>query len=848
MTRKLSRSAGTRVGRASGVLLVVAVGLTGSLRGQSLDFAIGAGAERGDEGSAIATDGSGASYVTGFFEGTVDFDPGPGTFNLTSGPGDSPPQSMYVARYDPAGNLVWALAGQGGGSSLGGDIVVDGAGASGVVGSFSGTVDFDPGPGTVNLTSADGDAFVARYDASGALIWVVATAGAGGGSGGASGVGLDMDATGNSYITGSFGGTVDFDPGPGTFNLTSPPGPTGSLFNDIFVAKYDPSGSFLWALGVGSVLLDGGDSIAVDGAGNSYVTGTFQGTADFDPGPGVVNLTSGTGAPPPQVMFLAKYDTSGNLVWARAATGDSSIGTGIGLDSSGNIYVTGDFNGTTDFDPGPGTFNLTAAGLDIFVAKYDTSGNFSWAFSIEAGEAWDIAVDGAGSSHVTGWFEGTVDFDPGPASFELSGGGLDIFAAKYDSSGELVWAVPARGSDSPGDGGIGLGIAVDGSERTYITGFFTGTVDFDPGPGTLELTHDDFTDIFVWKLKPNSPPLCDAGGPQIAECDGMVTTVALDGRDSSDPDPDDVLTFLWETDCPGAVFDDAASATPILTVDTSCACPISCSVSLTVSDGKESASCTRSVEISPCSPPDCSEAVASVTECWPPSHRFVPVEILGVSDPDGDPFVITITGITQDEPVKQTGRGSGTTCPDGILVDADGDGNAESAGLRCERDGRGNGRVYTVQYTATDEGGFSCAGSVSLCVPHDRRPGTVCVNDGQIFDSTVCPGDDAKGESRDSIYSPSELIALVPEPLFLRGDVDWDEELALTDGILIIEGLFQNGTLLDCDDAADVNDDGALDISDAIALLMHAFRGDFVIRSPGGVIGPDPSPDHLGCE
>jgi hypothetical protein len=133
-------------------------------------------------------------------------------------------------------------------------------------------------------------------------------------------------------------------------------------------------------------------------------------------------------------------------------------------------------------------------------------------------------------------------------------------------------------------------------------------------------------------------------------------------------------------------------------------------------------------------PPDCSSAVASTAEIWPPNHKWVNVEILGVIDPDDDPVSITITGITQDEPVA--GHGSGNTLPDG-----DGIGTS-IARLRAERTGLGNGRTYEISFEATDTGGGICNGTVHVCVPHsmgrsphDSTPGRVCINDGQVYDS-----------------------------------------------------------------------------------------------------------------
>lgn len=126
--------------------------------------------------------------------------------------------------------------------------------------------------------------------------------------------------------------------------------------------------------------------------------------------------------------------------------------------------------------------------------------------------------------------------------------------------------------------------------------------------------------------------------------------------------------------------------------------------------------------------PDCSAAVASPSQLWPPNHQFVDVAVNGVTDPDGDAVTITITGITQDEPIN--GLGDGNTCPD-----ATGVGDAV-ASLRAERSGKGDGRVYHVSFTATDDLGGQCQGTVAVCVPHDQGQGHTCVDEGPLFDST----------------------------------------------------------------------------------------------------------------
>jgi ribosomal protein S11 len=319
-----------------------------------------------------------------------------------------------------------------------------------------------------------------------------------GGTGYDYGYGIAVDASGNVYTTGSFEGTADFDPGSGVSNLTS----AGD--NDVFVRKLDASGNFLWARSMGGTGSDRAWGIAVDASGSVYTTGYFRNTADFDPGAGVFNLTSAgsTG------VFVQKLDTDGNFLWVKQMGGTSSdYGYAIAVDASGNVYTTGSFRDTVDFDPGSGVSNLTSAGdNDVFVSKLDASGNFLWARSMGgtgSDRAWGIAVDASGSVYTTGYFRNTADFDPGAEVSNLtSAGDNDVFVSKLDASGNFLWARSMGGTGSDRGGGI----AVDASGIVYTTGWFSSTVDFDPGAGTVNLTSAGARDIFVQKL---SPPALD---------------------------------------------------------------------------------------------------------------------------------------------------------------------------------------------------------------------------------------------------------------------------------------------------------------------------------------------------
>jgi len=256
-----------------------------------------------------------------------------------------------------------------------------------------------------------------------------------------------------------------------------------------------------WVHSIGGSESDWGYDVVVDGSGNVYMTGRFQGSnVDFDPGVGTANLSSNGSWD----IFFAKYNSGGEYQWAHSIGGSSiDYGRALAVDGSDNVYITGNFSGSNvDFDPGAGTTNLSSNGSnDIFFAKYNSSGEYRWAHSI-GGSGEDngngIVLDGSGNIYITGYFSGSnVDFDPGVGTANLSSNGnYDIFFAKYNSSEEYQWAHSIGGSGWD----YGSDIRVDGSDYVYIIGNFQeSNVDFDPGVGTINLSSNGSEDIFVTK-------------------------------------------------------------------------------------------------------------------------------------------------------------------------------------------------------------------------------------------------------------------------------------------------------------------------------------------------------------
>ncbi len=432
-------------------------------------------------GLSIATDASGNVYTTGFFTGSVDFDPGQGVFNLSP----SGIEDLFISKLDSTGEFQWArqidvidnapyLRGKA--------IAVDADGNVVITGSFSQTYGY----------GKDGTCFVARLNSAGNILW---TKQLGVWSEGSS---IRVDVPGNIYIGGLFSGEGDFDPGPGVFNLSTP-----SFFStSFFVCKLNANGNFAWATKIGDDAdLNGDISLAIEGSGNVYITGSFWGTADFDPGPGVSSLT-GAGLRGLHDVFVVKLDRIGAFGWVKQLGGvDEDIGVSISADGRGNIYIIGNFVGTVDLDPGPGSHNLTSAGNNSYtvISKLDPNGNFIWARQLTGGIHWTYSgvLDNDGNIYTTGYFGTTVDFDPGLGVYNLSTSRYDVFISKLDANGDFVWARQLGGTATI----ISNSNAVDTMGNVFTTGyFFGGQIDFDPGPGSHYLGAGAGENIFVHKM------------------------------------------------------------------------------------------------------------------------------------------------------------------------------------------------------------------------------------------------------------------------------------------------------------------------------------------------------------
>lgn len=416
-----------------------------------------------DEAHSVACDKDGNVYMTGYFKGTVDFDPGAGSYFLSSVSSAPPISDIFVSKYDKEGRFIWAKSMGGPSRDIGTSLAVDDSANVYVTGHFILTADFDPGPNTYNLVS-DGseDIFILKLDKEGNLKWAKQIQGYESDYGNA----IALDSVANVYVTGTFYKTADFDPGSGSSILN-----TGIGSNDVYILKLDRNGNFDWAKAFGGWTWDTSNGIAVDKAGNVYNTGYFTDSADFDPGAEAWKVKS-VGS---EDAYLLKLNSKGDFAWVKTMGGtvdptdfnDYDNAWGLHLDKKGHLYMTGWFAGPTDFNPGPEEDILErTGGLNTFVTKLDTSGKYYWAkafYGPYRSIGMSVLADDESNVYVTGRFVQTVDFDPGPGEYKLSSDFDASFICKLDSSGDFRWA---RNNGN----GLGLSLTQDRIGNIYTCG------------------------------------------------------------------------------------------------------------------------------------------------------------------------------------------------------------------------------------------------------------------------------------------------------------------------------------------------------------------------------------------
>jgi hypothetical protein len=335
-----------------------------------------------------------------------------------------------------------------------------------------------------------------------------------------------VDASGNNYLGGVFQGTDDFDPSAGVYSGSS------NGMNDCFIVKMDAQGNFLWARTFGSTGFDNLTAIETDAVGNVYMTGNFAGTTDFDPGAGVFNLF-----PTSADVFVLKLDASGNFVWAvNFGSVSNDGGNDIHVYGNGEVLITGSCDGITDFNPGPGVFQQFENNyLDgSFLLKLDANGDFLWVktfapptsiYGQSFGRSMD--VDPSGNIILSGYTQGTIDYDPGPGVYQLTTSDIEVCLQKMDSNGDFLWAELIGCTSTSMYIRNFVTCGSDGS--IYLTGMYSLTIDLDPGIGSNEFTANGDQEIFLAKYLPNGNLDWGAsiGGIQQDE----VNSIAIDELD-----------------------------------------------------------------------------------------------------------------------------------------------------------------------------------------------------------------------------------------------------------------------------------------------------------------------------
>lgn len=381
---------------------------------------------------------------------------------------------------DPYYNWAKRLGDAGANVDVGKAIYSDQNGNVYLTGYFKGAVDFDPSNG-VSLLTAGGTAeniFFAKYTANGKLSWAKQI----GDANKSVGLAIQTDDTGNVYLLSNFelSLSIDYDPGTGTSNMS------GQGFKTIVLSKYTSNGDYVWAKSINGNADNYAHSMRLDEAGNIFIAGRFDGITDFDPSAAAATLTS-IGA---YNGFFAKYTNQGNYMWANQLSGVISGEIDVNdltLDNLGNLYLSGNYKTSCDFDPSPATTIRSNDGnSDFYVGKYTENGVLLWAIALDGTNddyARSIAVDANYNVYVAGTFMDSLDTDPSAIDhFVVSSapGNQDYFVAQYNSLGGMNWAFGV------GNGQVATcnSLKIDGNNTVYLTGSFSGTMDFDPSVNT----------------------------------------------------------------------------------------------------------------------------------------------------------------------------------------------------------------------------------------------------------------------------------------------------------------------------------------------------------------------------
>lgn len=430
------------------------------------------------------------TYVIGSFTNGADFDTGPDTFYVRA-PYN---QGLFLAKYDKKGKLLFAEGFSGYGEKTYyyfQSVATDNSGSAYITGRYGRYLDFDPGPGYDSLPTSnyyDNKMFIAKYASDGALVWVKTVYSQNNKSYTSA---IAADRQGNICITGIlYGGTNDFDPGPGMAALKA------SQDGDIFFATYNTNGGFISA----QLLSNSGgnpNDVAMDANSNVFITGSYSKTVDFDPGAGTATLTAqGKGD-----AFVAKYTLSGGYLFAKSIGGKGDdYGNRIQTDNKKNIYLTGAFSGVNaDFDPGAGKVLRSAAGssnADVFVEKLDSAGNYIWV-STAGGTAVDypscLALDSSGNVYTGSYLQGDSILFPNTSGSDTlyAKGTAGFYFARYNSLGTCLYVQEIESKNA----GYSANLFISSQNKIVLTGNFSDTIDLNPA-AKRNLLYSPFNTVY----------------------------------------------------------------------------------------------------------------------------------------------------------------------------------------------------------------------------------------------------------------------------------------------------------------------------------------------------------------
>ena len=451
------------------------------------DWAITAGGTSNEFGAAVAIDSAGNTFVTGGAQGSVYFDGLSSSFMIFSGGNQ---RHSYLMRIQDNGNLNWAVQLPSTGQSEGKALELHPSGNLITAGDFRATIDLDPSNlDSLILTSAGfTDGYIAAYSPNSNLIW-------GGHITSTSSIQITdiaVAGSGEIYVSGYFHDTTDFDPGPDTFNVASTSG------SEVFLLKLSAQGEFIWVRNYPGWYFNLHVPIHAGPGDNVTLAVSYDKWIFPDPlGDTVWNNTFDDN------FMVATISANGSL--KKAMFIESNIlahPLGVAVSASGDIYTVGRFRGKADFNPGQDSFLIEAPSQNIFVLKLDSSGAFVWAKNmgghLSSGEGSAIALMDMEHPVITGNFNGTFDFDPGPDSLLItSTGGRNTYIAILDSEGQLVDVAHLRGTNTS----RGMDVTVNSNGTIATSGYFSGTYDFDPGPDSSMVTSRGFWDIFLHRMQ-----------------------------------------------------------------------------------------------------------------------------------------------------------------------------------------------------------------------------------------------------------------------------------------------------------------------------------------------------------